>query len=294
MCIRDRSCYAHKKEGYVSVIGRICEEVGCLTRAWLGPEGCKPLSCSAHKKEGYVFVEYRECEAQGCYTVPTFGPCLGKPIRCEAHKYPGDVDLCSAKCKSEACVHSYEKYERPRAVKISPVSGKKELCIDCWRSVHPELDGKLSVRKEHFILAELQRLIPELEEYFLTHDCRIPGQTCSSKRPDMVWIVNDTLIHIEIDEWGNKHEDNLERLVGIHAASGLMYHSCIRFNPDPYEDYPACLKRTQTRSGEPVYRRNTYEWDRRIPILVEKMKQVFEACIQGSGSLVAGKVKLCF
>lgn len=110
----------------------------------------------------------------------------------------------------------------------------------------------------------------------------------------MVWIMDDTLLHVEIDEGGKGHEDNMERLVGIHAASGLKYHACIRFNPDEYEDYPACLRRKQTRSGEPVYSRNAEEWERRIPILIENMERVFEACVDGQGSSVAGKTRLCF
>lgn len=324
-------CGGHKKKGDVNVKNRLCAVFACDTRPSFAPFGCKPLRCVSHKKEGDVDVSSLKCGVNGCLKQPSYGPRGSKPMRCVdhiwygdicsknrlceykdcekqalcaprgekearcgSHQTEGDVYIKSVRCKAAICVHTYGKFERPRATKVNPITGKKEICADCWRALHPELDGKLSVLKEHFILAELQRQLPELEDYFLTHDCRIPGQACSSKRPDMVWIVKDTLVHVEIDEWGEKHEDSLERIVGIHAASGLMYHSCIRFNPDPYEEYPACLKRTQTRSGEPVYKRNTTEWNRRIPILVENMKEVFEACVTTNGSLVAGKRKLCF
>lgn len=270
-----------------------CAHPGCKKRPSFSQPGCTPTNCGRHRVRGDINVSTKVCLKEWCGKVATFGPVTGAHKWCASHRMPGDVNLLSTRCGGEIC-KTYLIYERPYATKHNPVTGKHDLCTHCWRVEHPELDDKLSVLKEHFVLAEIQRQIPELEMYFLTHDCAIPGQSCSTKRPDMVWIVEDTLVHVEIDEGGKGHEDNLERLVGIHAASGLMYHACIRFNPDEYDDYPACLRRKQSRSGEPIYSKNAEEWDRRIPILIDHMESVLEACVNGQGSSVAGKTKLCF
>lgn len=291
---KKKRCFQHRHIGDINVIAETCEYPECPVAASFSAPGEKRKRCFQHKIVGDVNVKEKLCEHPKCSIQAGYGkPGEGRK-RCVAHKITGDVDQFNKRCLSEVCVNSYTKYERPLAIRVDPSTGKKDLCTSCWRILYPDLDKKLSVLKEHFILAELQRQLPELEEYFLTHDCRIPGQACSSKRPDMVWIVNDTLVHVEIDEWGKRHEDSLERLVGIHAASGIMYHSCIRFNPDAYEDYPSCLRKKYTRMGEPVYSRNKREWLRRIPILVENMKEVVGACLMGDGVSVAGKRKLCF
>lgn len=290
---RPKHCSKHKEGGEIRARGFLCAHPGCTVSPAFAQPGSTPTHCGQHRAKGDVDVMVKACLEDGCGKRATYGPKDGKTKRCPSHRMPEDVDLINSRCHGAIC-STYSQHERPFAKKHNPVTGKTDMCAHCWRAQYPELDENLSVRKEHFVLAEIQRQIPELETYFLTHDCAIPGQSCSMKRPDMVWIIEDTLVHVEIDEGGKGHEDNLERLVGIHVASGLMYHACIRFNPDEYDDYPACLRRKQSRSGEPIYSKNAEEWDRRIPILIDHMKSVLEACVNGQGSSVAGKTKLCF
>lgn len=57
------------------------------------------------------------------------------------------------------------------------------LCGNCLRNEYPELAKKFKVRTEHFVLAELQRRKPELEEKFLSWDCPLPC-TVSTKTAD--------------------------------------------------------------------------------------------------------------
>lgn len=57
----------------------------------------------------------------------------------------------------------------------------------------------------------------------------------------MAWGIQDTLLHVEIDENGENHEDDDSRFVDIHAASGLK-------NNQP------CLKKSRLASGDQVYR----------------------------------------
>ncbi len=62
------------------------------------------------------------------------------------------------------------------------------------------------LRKEHIILAEVQRRIPELETYFLSWDCAIPGG-CSLYRPDMLWDMFIFWFAIEVDEDGHDQKN---------------------------------------------------------------------------------------
>jgi len=97
----------------------------------------------------------------------------------------------------------------------------------------------------------------------------------------MCWVIKDTLLHVEIDEDGEDHEDDMERVVGIHAASTKKNHVLIRFNPDKSSDGDEpCLKRTHLKDGSRAYTRYVPEWDRRIPILVNSVKNAFKEAIE--------------
>ena len=158
--------------------------------------------------------------------------------------------------------------------------------------MYPEL-SKRKVRKEQFILAEVQHQIPELGDYFLTWDCKIPGQSCVAFRPDMAWEINDTLLHIEIDEDGINHEDDDQRLAEIHSASNKKNHVCIRFNPDKsINGSPPCMKKITLKNGESVYDKDPKEWDRRMNKLIPELRNVYEDALVNKS--VCGKRKLCF
>lgn len=122
----------------------------------------------------------------------------------------------------------------------------------------------------------------------------IPGQNCTTKKPDMCWGVKETLIHVEVDENGKGHEDDIERIVGIHAASNLPNHVLIRFNPDKTSngDKP-CLKKTKLRNGDNAYKRHLPEWERRIPVLVDTVENAFREALENV-EVTTGKRKLFF
>lgn len=166
--------------------------------------------------------------------------------------------------------------------------------FNCLLREHPHSNTRVTVSKEQFVLAEIQRQIPELEPYFITWDCALPGQDCTKKKPDMAWKIKDTLIHVEVDEGGEGHEDDMERIVSIHAASNLLNHVLIRFNPDrTSEGKQPCLKRTQLRNGDKAYIRHLPEWNRRIPILVENVRSALNEAL-GNVEVTTGKRKLFF
>lgn len=115
----------------------------------------------------------------------------------------------------------YAGYRAPLDKTYGNVFVKKDtpLCYTCLGIVYPK-SVTLKVRQEHFILAEVQRLLPKLEHWFEEWDCPVAGG-CSLKRPDMLWEMPRFYLHLEVDEGGDRHEDDRERLKEIHRSMGM-------------------------------------------------------------------------
>ena len=259
-----------------------------------GIPGTKGKRCAKHKLEGDVDLVNKACGVDGCLVQPSFAQPGGKPKRCASHRKDGDVDVRTTRCSTPMCLAIENIQERGYITHVNPETGEKNMCSSCYIRMFPELNTRVTVRIEQFILAEIQRQIPELEPYFLVWDCKLPHQNCNSNKPDMAWGVNDTLIHVEIDEKGEDHEDDTERIVAIHAASNLSNHVLIRFNPDKSSDGDkSCLKKTKLRNGDKAYKRDISEWDRRIPVLIENVREAFNQAMSGEG-VSTGKRKLFF
>ena len=127
------------------------------------------------------------------------------------------------------------------------------LCYTCLSFLHPERT-RLQVRREHLIVAEIQRLLPYLQEQAseFSWDCPVPGG-CSLKKPDLIYILGDFFVHFEIDEHGHKYypcEDEDVRLAIIAADVGLPGY-VLRINPDGER---AMLEKVQHESGELMWR----------------------------------------
>ena len=120
------------------------------------------------------------------------------------------------------------------------------LCYSCLASLYPD-SVMLKVRQEHLILAEVQRLCPDLETWFLAWDCPVAGG-CSLLRPDMLWEMPRFYLHLEVDERGDIHEDNRERLETIHESmGGHLPGLVIRINTNKI------LTKRQHKDGELKY-----------------------------------------
>jgi len=123
--------------------------------------------------------------------------------------------------------------------------------------MYPE-KAKLKVRKEQYVLAELERLIPELSAFHTTWDCPVPGG-CSLKRPDRLYTMSDHYIQIEVDEFGHSGHDCFDedtRLEIIAADVGLP-GTVVRVDPD----HPPCFRRKRLTNGEFVEQRAAGAFD---------------------------------
>jgi len=287
-------CLDHKFSDHVDVRSKKCSENGCYHSPIYGIRDTrKPIKCFEHKEDHHVDVLHRKCSnefcdniyhvdvtnricsTKNCNTRSTYGEKgTTLSLKCESHKFSNHVDVINPRCLSIGC-RIFEKHDRPMAIKCLPGTNKKVLCANCFRNKYPHLDKRKTVRKEHFVLAEIQRQIPELDEYFLVWDCKIPGQSCITDAPDMAWIINDTLLHIEIDERGPKHEQSLIRISSIHGATDCKDHVCIRFNPDKVNEKPSCFIEVNSDKGL-IWSRHKTEWSLRMDVLVSEVKSAFE------------------
>ena len=125
------------------------------------------------------------------------------------------------------------------------------MCYSCLASLYPD-SVMLKVRQEHLILAEVQRLCPDLTTWFLAWDCPVAGG-CSLLRPDMLWEMPRFYLHLEVDERGDIHENNRQRLEIIHESmGGLQPGLVIRINTNNM------LTKVQHTDGENKYRATTH------------------------------------
>ena len=126
------------------------------------------------------------------------------------------------------------------------------VCWGCFAAMEPD-KARLKVRREHYVLAEINRRLPNLvgKSHELVWDCRVPGG-CSLKRPDMLFIIDDRYVQIEVDEDGHTENacgDEDARLEIIAADVGLP-GLVLRVNPDE----PPCFGKKRLVNGETVVR----------------------------------------
>ena len=145
------------------------------------------------------------------------------------------------RCESEACRDT----QNLASFKADGMS----FCWGCFTALHPD-KAKSKVRLEQMILAELERLVPQLGKAFsLVWDCPVPGG-CSLK-PDYLARFSDRYLQVEVDEDGHEDYscyDEDARLEIISADVGLP-GLVIRIDPDE----TPCFKRRKLRNGEPTW-----------------------------------------
>jgi hypothetical protein len=134
------------------------------------------------------------------------------------------------------------------------------------------------VRKEQFILAEVQRQLPELGDFFVLWDCPIDGG-CSGKRPDMLFDFGIGCLVIEVDEDGHRYEDpscRNKRMCEIFKDLAERPIVFVRINPDKYGTRSPMFRMT------PKLRQlkcNEIEFQYRMEKLVEEIKKVYTMCV---------------
>ena len=125
-----------------------------------------------------IDVKNQRCEYKDCIIRPSLGLEWQKPTHCLKHALKNMKNVVDKRCESEACTF-YELLDRKQS---SFKLANKYYCSHCYYYILSAelLPNSKKVRKEQFILAEMQRQMPELEEYFSVWDCPVDGG-CSKK-----------------------------------------------------------------------------------------------------------------
>ena len=129
-------------------------------------------------------------------------------------------------------------------------AGDDRFCWGCYSALYPDL-ARLKVRKEQFVLADVQRRLADLlcNASNISWDCPIPGG-CTLLRPDLLVRFPSVYLQVEVDEFGHcdkscdQEDSRLELIAADLGLPGLV----IRINPDVRG--LECFRRTQLRNGE--------------------------------------------
>ena len=148
------------------------------------------------------------------------------------------------------------------------------MCWGCFVAKFPE-KAKLKVRKEHYVLAELQRLVPELAAFQSTWDCPVPGG-CSLKRPDMLYRLADRYLQIEVDEFGHENESCFEEDMRLEIIAADVDLPGFVYRLDP--DHPPCFRQKRLRNGEKVEKKIDATFDD----LLQKAAAAIRAGMRGA------------
>lgn len=275
---RPMRCGEHRRENERNVVMKECASHGCHTRATCGEIGEKPTHCRKHCSPTAVLRVIKTCNASNdCHRARYFGKVGGKPMHCRYHRQPDEIDVASLRCETEGC-SIYGEGERPISCYTDRTGTR--MCSHCYRSLHPDLN-RLRVRVEHFVLAEIQRLNPQMTKYLEVQDCPVPCGV-SMERPDALYVIGKTLVQIEIDETPD-HENDKGRLMRILASTDAVEHIVIRVHTHPTNDHPSMFMKKRLRSGESVLGARPVEFERRMTIIHETIQKCLtenKSCIK--------------
>ena len=157
------------------------------------------------------------CKADGCTK-----SAVGATGHCKGH---GGGKRCS---RLDVHAEGGADWPPPVVYRMAPVEG---LCFGCHRHAHP---GKhpWNARREHLMIAELHRLLPELEPLLITQDCPI-GVACSLLRPDLFYDAGRAWIALECDEGGLAHRETPGKYDIFFKSLGERPILLVRVNADP-------------------------------------------------------------
>lgn len=229
------------------------------TKKYCKHDGCpkKPLGGGFCTEHGGLFTK---CKHEGC---PKKSLCGGfcsehggkftkcKYDRCPKKSHKGGYCVThgglAVKCKVENCERNAKKggccqkhgggircnqVEAHHLDDFPPIVYYRDfelgMCMACCQRLFPG-NFKWCVRREQFIIAEIDRLCPWLSENLVEQDCPIDGG-CSLFRPDCLWDMDLIWLAIEVDEKG--HDQNPRKYPNILRDMGDRPGLLIRINPD--------------------------------------------------------------
>ena len=164
----------------------------------------------------------------------------------------------SAASPTDFCIeHGGGKRCEIAAAHLEPVlppayyrAANKWHCWGCFVALHPDL-AMLKVRKEHYVVAELQGRLSDIfaTAAAISWDCPVAGG-CTLLRPDLLVRFAGLYLQVEVDEHGHQQKGCAEedtRLSLIAADVGLP-GVVLRVNPD--QPSFECFRKKALSNGE--------------------------------------------
>ena len=164
----------------------------------------------------------------------------------------------SARSATDFCIeHGGGKRCEIAAAHLEPVlppayyrAANKWHCWGCFVALHPDL-AMLKVRKEHYVVAELQGRLSDIfaTAAAISWDCPVAGG-CTLLRPDLLVRFAGLYLQVEVDEHGHQQKGCAEedtRLSLIAADVGLP-GVVLRVNPD--QPSFECFRKKALSNGE--------------------------------------------
>lgn len=195
---------------------------------------------------------------------------------CGGCRMTGMVNIRDARCETLDCA-VYEKHERGY---VSYKIDGTRMCPPCCQRLYPEVAKRgLQMRTELLVIAEIERLVPELSNAIqVIWDC--PPNCDTRLSPDRVWFFEIdgkiVTLHLEVDESGKRHEDNEGRVAMIQGSMLADMSWLIRFNPGRSSDgRPPCVILKKEVDGTRKYEKaKGNEWDHRMTVLADLVRDV--------------------
>jgi hypothetical protein len=153
---------------------------------------------------------------------------------------------------------------------------------------------------ELLVIAEIENQLRSIVDQAIAVIWDCPPNCDTRLKPDRVWFfqVGDKVsaIHLEIDEDGDRHEDNDERVAQLQECMNVSESWLIRYNSGATTDRPSSVTRKRLSDGNFVYQRCTGpEWDLRMTELVAKISEIHAHIVGGESPEASNwKSKLFF
>lgn len=199
--------------------GYACHEPGCTSHAFSGV-GAFKTHCAKHKPLGAKWLGSGSwcltCKVMGVSRFATHAIRLGlRPIRCAGHAEPGMVSV-KLRYKCVICL-------------TKPVRDKTQTCFECRQELPRTKEAECAVAAA-LERANLGVLTLALRDRAVP--CR--PQDMSAFRPDFVWLLEDRVIVLEVDENAHRNYEpvcEVGRLHQLHEAFAPLPLFVLRYNP---------------------------------------------------------------
>ena len=236
-CKTGLRCTKCATENMIDVTAIRCDQENCFTTAGFAIPGNKQNRCATHKEEGMIVNPRKRCVKDGCKKIALYGfKDKIMQLHCEDHIVDKKKEINYIEKICKGC-------------KLITIVNKEGKCRYCNGSF-----GKGRLIKQLNVKKMFDRNNIEYQWYD-----NIIDPKCGRERPDFVFVYDDRVIIVEVDENQHRSKSNYKKIDSSDIEMKYLkrddkqYFSCeeirminisqmfggkkvvfIRFNPDSY------------------------------------------------------------